>query len=81
MPKYILKDATTGEQSELWGSWEELKAHLAENPNLSTVIGAPKITSGGSITDNTNKLPEGFKDKLRDIKRKHPGSSGIDHLI
>jgi hypothetical protein len=81
MPRYILKDANTGEQSEFWGSYDEMKAHCAENPELSTVIGAPKITSGGSITDKTDKLPDGFKDKLREIKKKHPGSSGIDHLI
>lgn len=82
MPRYIIEDTETGEQSEYWGSYDEMKSYIAENPKLKTVIGAPKIVSGtGSVTDNTSKIPDGFKDKLREIKKKHPGSSGVDHLI
>ena len=80
MPRYILQNGE-GELSDFWGSYDEMKAYLAENPNLSTVIGCPKIVSGGSITDRTDKIPQGFKDKLREIKKKHPESTGVDHLI
>ena len=84
MPRYTIEDTITGEKSEFWGSYEEMKAYVAENSNFRNVIGAPRIisgTGGGSVTDNVNKLPDGFKDKLREIKKKHPGSGGVDHLI
>lgn len=84
MPKYTIRNTQTAEVSDFWGSYDEMKSYIAENPELTNVIGCPKIISGqggGSVTDNTNKLPDGFKDKLREIKRKHPQSSGVDHLI
>lgn len=81
MPRYTIEDTTTGDREEYWGSYDEMKAYLAENPNFKNIIGAPTIVSGGSVTDNTNKLPDGFKDKLREIKKKHPTASGVDHLI
>ena len=77
-----MKNTETGEVSEFFGSWSAYQEHLSENPQLQTVIGAPRIVSGtGSVTENTSKIPDGFKDKLREIKKKHPESTGVDHLI
>lgn len=82
MPTYIMRNKVTGETSEFFGKWEDYKAHLAENSDLETVIGTPKLVSGVSnFKDAPGKIPDGFKDKLREIKKKHPGSSGVDHLI
>lgn len=81
MPRYTIEDTNTGVREDYWGSYDEMKSYIAENPHLKNIIGAPKISSGGSITDKTDKLPDGFKDKLREIKKKHPESSGVDHLI
>ena len=80
MPRYTLRNSE-GETLDFWGSYDEMKAHLVANPDLTNVIGCPKIVSGGSITDRTDKIPDGFKDKLREIKKKHPQSAGVDHLI
>lgn len=50
-----------------------------ENPHLKQTLSTPKIL-GGRSTDS-GRLPEGFKDKLRDMKAKHPKANGISHLI
>ena len=82
MPRYTIKNTETGEQTEFWGSYDEMKKLVSENPVLTNVMGAPKIISGvGSVRDSGAKLPEGFKDKLREMKKKHPMSSGVDHLL
>jgi len=82
MPKYTIENTATGEMSEFWGSYDEMKAHVASDPDLRNVIGCPKIVSGvGRVSDGSGKLPDGFKDKLKEIKKKHPTSSGVDHLI
>lgn len=81
MPKYTLKNHETGTITEMYCSYAEVKELESSDPNLSLVIGAPTIVSGYSVKDGGGRLPEGFKDKLRDIKKKHPDSSGVDHLI
>ena len=45
----------------------------------SFIIGAPKIISQTSV--QKGKLPEGFKDKMREAKKLHPLSKGLDHII
>lgn len=79
MPLYTIIDTVTGESEQFWGSYAALQEKLSTNPNLQQELHAPAIISGRS--DQTSKLPDGFKDKLRDIKAKHPESQGIDHLI
>lgn len=81
MPRYTIEDTNSGIREDFWGSYDEMKEHVSKNPNLRTVIGAPRIVSGSSVTDSTSKIPDGFKDKLREIKKKHPESTGVDHLL
>jgi hypothetical protein len=35
----------------------------------------------GAVSTDSGKLPEGFKDKLREMQNKHPRANGIKHLI
>jgi len=59
------------EEMEQWypiGSEEDSTGEKA-----TTVIGGTSMDSG--------KLPEGFKDTLREMKKKHPLSKGADHLL
>ena len=79
MPLYNIENVQTGETTTFWGSYTSLQEKLSEDPNLRQVISAPAIISG--LSDNTSKLPDGFKDKLRDIKQRHPSAEGMDHLI
>ena len=82
MPTYTLKNSETGAITEVYCSYDEVKQMEASDPNLSIVIKAPTIISGvGGVKDGAGKLPDGFKDKLKEIKKKHPESTGVDHLI
>ena len=54
-------------------SFKESNPHLKQTLTVGTIIGA-RSTSSGS-------LPEGFKDRLREMKAKHPRATGINHLI
>lgn len=79
MPNYIIQDETTGEIDEVFCSYEDLKTKLNSNPNLKQLIGAPKLIGG--VSRDGGSLPDGFKDKLKEMKKKHPMATGMDHLI
>lgn len=68
MPTYTVKDEKTNQTQEMICSWQSLENHLNENPNLKQVLSAPKIVSGVSGNRDT-KVPEGFKDMQRQIKK------------
>jgi hypothetical protein len=42
--------------------------------------GVPITVIGGRSMDS-GKLPEGFKDTLREMKKIHPHGKGADHLV
>ena len=51
-------------------------------------IGSEEDSSGGKATSviggtsmDSGKLPEGFKDTLREMKKIHPHGKGADHLL
>lgn len=57
----------------------ELDDFKKNNPNLKQ-----KLTTGtiiGGVSTSSGSLPEGFKDTLREMKKKHPAATGINHLI
>ena len=35
----------------------------------------------GGVSTSSGNLPEGFKDTLREMKKKHPLSTGVDNFI
>ena len=72
MPIYTLKDLQTEEQWDVICSWDELKAQLDENPNLQQVLVPLKIISG-SMGYTDMKVPDGFKDLLKNKIKKGSG--------
>jgi len=72
MPIYTLKDLQTEEQWDVICSWDELKAQLDENPNLQQVLVPLKIISG-RMGNSDMKVPDGFKDLLKNKIKKGSG--------
>lgn len=68
MPTYTLRDIKTYNEWDVNCSYDELQTILDELPNVVKVLSTPKIVTGvGSLH---SKVPDGFKDKLNDIKKK-----------
>ena len=67
MPTYTLRDKKTNDEWDVNCSYEDLKIILNEMPDVMKVLSTPKIVSGvGSLQ---SKVPDGFKDKLKQIKK------------
>ena len=80
MPSYEFRDTETGELSTVFLKISEYDDYKINNPHLERYHGTPpKLIAG--LDSSGGKLPEGFKDKLREIKAKHPGAGGVDHLL
>ncbi len=73
MPTYTLENTKTGEVTTEIMSWSALEQHLAENPHIKHVIGAPPTVSG--VSSGKNKPDSGFRDILKTIKKRHPRST------
>lgn len=72
MPTYRFLNNDTNEEFEDFMSISALEVFLAENPNITQLVnGAPMISSGRGM----GKPEQGFRDLLKDIKKKH--SKGI----
>lgn len=69
MPTYSFLNNKTGEEFTEFMSISELDKFLQENPDIVQLVnGAPMLVSG------VNKKPDqGFRDLLKDIKKKHSG--------
>jgi hypothetical protein len=72
MPVYTLKDLQTEEQWDVVCSWDELKTTLEENPNLQQVLQPLKII-GNRMGNSDMKVPDGFKDLLKNKIKKGSG--------
>ena len=79
MPTYTFIDVETGEQTDHIMSYKDLDVFKENNPNLKQKLIFPGTI--GAISTDSGKLPEGFKDKLREMANKHPKANGIKHLI
>lgn len=69
MPRFTFIDTTTQEESYEYMSSGSKEKFLLDNPNLQETftLGAPAMFSGRG----TGKPDEGFRDVLREIKKKH----------
>ena len=76
---YTFKNHDTGEEIEVSMSVSELDKFKEDNPHLSQLIKPTGIIGGVSM--DSGRLPDSWKDKLRDIKQRHPRGGGVDHLI
>ena len=67
MPTYTLRDIKTNNEWDVVCSYDELQTILDELPDVIKVLSTPKIVTGvGSLH---SKVPDGFKDKLKQIKK------------
>jgi len=72
VPTYRFRNEETEEEFELFISVSELGEYLKENSNITQLVhGAPMISSGRGM----GKPDDGFKDILKEIKKKN--SKGI----
>lgn len=79
MPTYSFIHNETGKEEIHYLKMSELDEFKENNPQLKQ-----KLTTGtiiGGVSTSSGSLPEGFKDTLREMKKKHPHASGINHLI
>ena len=73
MPNYTFRVKKTGEEITETMSISSLDKFIKNNPHLEQVIGAPAI--GDSVRLGLKKPDAAFRDKLKEIKKKH--SRGI----
>ncbi|QIG65754.1 putative Com-like regulatory protein [Ochrobactrum phage vB_OspM_OC] len=74
MPKYTFKNTETGEEFDEYMSIAAREEFLEQNPHIIQLI----VSAPGFIYDNhnlTNKVPPGFRDVLKQIKKQNPGST------
>lgn len=74
MPFYNVKNRTTGKTTVMEMRISEMEQMLADDPNLDVVPG-PIRTMEARLGSKMMKPSEGFKDVLRDIKRRNPGTT------
>ena len=78
MPTYTFQNEQ-GEVFDKFMKMSEVDQYLAENPGTEKLLAAPGLIGGISI--DSGRLPDGFKDRLRDMAQKHPHANGIKLLI
>ena len=77
MPIYTVENKKTKKEKEVIMPYSEKEQWLKDNPGWQFIIGSPGIISQRS----DKRLPDGFKDKMREAKKLHPLSKGLDHII
>jgi hypothetical protein len=71
MPNYWFRVRETGEEFEQSMRISELDEFLTQNPQLEQCAHSPAVSYSAVMP----KTDEGFKDVLREIKKKHYGST------
>ena len=71
MPTYTLRDKKTGKETELFMSISEMEQYEKDHPEIEVACGAPRL--GYHI--NRMKPSEDFRDRLREMKKHHPGNT------
>ncbi len=79
MPTYTLKNEKTEEQWDVVMTYSNMKEYVQKNPDIIYIIGTPSFIGG--VSTDSGRLPEGFKDRMREMKKKHPTSKAVDHLV
>ncbi len=79
MPVYTFVNIKTNEEKDHIMSYNDLEQFKADNPDLKHKLVFPGMI--GAVSTDSGKLPEGFKDNLREMAKKHPHANGVKHLI
>ena len=71
MPTYTLRNKKTGETWEVLCSYDKMQEQLSDD--VEHVLGTPNFVSmvGGTLSRTSTD----FRDKLKQIKKHHPGST------
>ena len=69
MPTYNFRDKKTGEETEISMRIAELDEFKEKNPHLEQFLtGAPSMVSG---VNHNSKIPNWYKDRLKEMKKTH----------
>lgn len=79
MPVYTLKNTDTDEVWEQTMTYESMKELIQKNSEIIHIMGTPSFISG--VSNDSGRLPEGFKDRMRQLKKQNPLSKAVDHII
>ena len=71
MPTYTFRHLKTGKESSEFMSISEMESFLKIHPELEAACGAPGI----GYNFHRIKPDEGFRDRLREMQKKHPGNT------
>tara|TARA_Y100000310_G_scaffold183289_1_gene183414 strand:- start:1407 stop:1646 length:240 start_codon:yes stop_codon:yes gene_type:complete len=77
MPLYTLRDNSDGEVFEVSLSIAELDELLESNKHLEQLIVKPPVI-GDPIRLGIRKPDSGFRDVLKEVKKKHPLGGGVN---
>lgn len=69
MPLYSIKNTKTGEVHDKILSFEELKEYLAQNPDFTQCLNAPKMVD--PFTVGRVRTDDGFNDLMKEMKSTH----------
>jgi len=79
MPSYTFTNTATNEEETHFLKMSELDEFKKNNEHLKQ-----KLTTGnviGGLSTSSGSLPEGLRDTFREMKKKHPRSTGVDNFI
>lgn len=76
MPIYTMKNKKSKKVEDMTLSYDEMQAML-DSGKWEREFSPPNF---GSTSMDSGKLPEGFKDRMREMKKKHPLARGADHI-
>ena len=72
MPMYSVKHLKTGEQKEMTMTISEYEQWRKDNSDWDKDWMAGVAAAVSGVGDYQNKLPQGFKDRLNNVKKHHP---------
>ena len=72
MPTYPVINLKTKEEKELSMSMKEYDQWRKDNPDWDKDWQAGIASAVREVGDYQNKLPQGFKDRLNNVKKHHP---------
>ena len=72
MPQYDVKNLKTGETKQLNLTIASYEQWRKDNPDWDKDWQAGIASAVREVGDYQNKLPQGFKDRLNNVKKHHP---------
>ena len=70
MPTYLFRDRNTNEQWEEFMGISAADKYLEANPHIERMINGFPMTSSSAMGASKTKPDDGFRDVLREIKKK-----------